>query len=123
VTKTWSEQNSSKAKELKERVAQDLEEAKRRAKLRAKTLLQKLMRGERLTAEEGREIVWRCMVNGDVMHLDPYTGNAKTYFNCGLKKNTERWIRHIKFEMDLFEEYQEMEREAYSRSKREDKSQ
>ena len=114
---TWNERTSSANKELEEKAKRQHEEGIKRARERVSGLLKKLLNGDPLKAEEGRELFWTCVVNGNAMHIRTYTGNAQTYYNCGLRDHAELWIRELKenISLDLFHE---MEREAYSRSKK-----
>jgi len=69
------------------------EEASRKANARKDHLLHKLLRGERLNGEEGRQIFWDLIANSPVLQVDPMTGNSQ-------KAGLEAHIRKQKEETD-----------------------
>jgi len=61
------------------------EEETRKANARKNHLLHKLLRGERLNGEEGRQIFWDLIANSPVLQVDPMTGNSQTYYILGMQ--------------------------------------
>lgn len=97
-----------------ERIAKRIE----RDAIRRHDLLRKLLVGERLTAEEGRELWWSSVCNGDILKVNPMTGNAQTYHLLGKQEWAKEQIEDVK-QMDIGL-FQKMEREAYARNKNKD---
>ena len=90
---------------------------KRAAKLQH--LLHKLMRGDSLTGEEGRQICWDLLANANVLAQNPMTGNSQTYFRLGqqswarsmtkLMKNTDLKLAHKMEHEAMVREHKEEE--------------
>jgi hypothetical protein len=79
--------------------------------------LHKLLSGEPMTAEEGRAFFWEVIANATIMHTDPMTGNAQTYFRLGERAWPEMLMKLAKdVSIDL---YHKMEKESIKRHKRE----
>ena len=98
--------------------AQDrTEEQARRHRQRLDMLLRRLLSGEPLTAEDGRELFYDFICNGEIMRKRSMTGNAMTYFILGKKEWAEDMAAFTKdLSIDLFHK---MEKEYVSRRKRE----
>lgn len=114
---------SSRRETLEKTHAQKKEDArvaahkKRIAIERRESLLMRLLTGQKLSAEEGREIYWTCVCNAEALMQNPMTGNSWTYHVLGQRKFAEEQLWQLKcLDIGL---YQDMEREAINRLKKE----
>lgn len=85
---------------------------------RARYLMHKLLSGEQMSAEEGREIFYECIVNSNAMHMEEMTGNSYTYWVLGYKEWPKQLIASAKkWHFDL---WQKCEKEHYERNKKQE---
>lgn len=92
------------------------EEQKRRNGEHLTWLLNKLLTGQQLTAEEGRELWYEWICNSRILQVDAMTGNASTYHRLGQQQWPKDMIRFLKdMNIDLFHK---MEKEAMRRNKK-----
>lgn len=92
-------------------------EALEKKRSRARYLMHKLLSGEHMTAEEGREVFYECIVNSDAMRMEEMTGNSYTYWVLGYKEWPKQLIEAVKkWHFDL---WQKCEKEHYDRTKKE----
>ena len=79
-------------------------------------LLHKLMRGDGLTGEEGRQICWDLLANADILKVNAMTGNSQTYHILGQQSFARGMLATIKA-VDLKLAHQ-MEMEAMVRDQK-----
>ena len=84
---------------------------------RFRTLLHRLLVGERLTAEEGRELFWEVLSECKSLEADPFTGNSQTYYNLGMQV-LPRYLCNLAKDIDI-QVFHKMELEAQTRRKKE----
>jgi CCR4-NOT transcriptional regulation complex NOT5 subunit len=86
---------------------------------RFRDLVKRLLDGNKLSAEEGRELYWDVMAQGRALEADPFTGNSQTYYNLGLQRHP-RYLVSLAKDISI-ELFHAMEREAIVRQKKESK--
>jgi len=99
------------------------EDKKDKLKTMEKQRRSRVVKQERYTRKlmseaAGREWLWEMVLNAPIMNLNPYTGNATTYYILGEQRPTRDLITYLK-RIDL-KLYQKMELEAQIREQKED---
>ena len=92
---------------------EDQRERAERVRGKLRHTLFKLLAGEPIDAEDGREFFWEFMANSRIMRTTMMTGNAQTYYLLGQKKWAEDALAEAEdVNFDLF---LKMRKEAHIR--------
>ena len=87
-------------------------------KRRSRIIKQEKYTRKIMSEQGGREWLWEFVMNAPIMNLNPYTGNATTYYILGEQRPTRDLITYLK-QIDL-KLYHLMEKEAQERKNREE---
>jgi len=68
-----------------------------------------------MSENAGRAWMWDFVINAPIMNINPYTGNAATYFILGEQRPTRDIIEYLK-KLDL-KLYHKMETEAMNKTR------